>query len=99
MKETPTSGPVTMSMSQNARADSSSRHSFSSSHVHAGLREGKEDLFEPFGSETVGTFGVARCRGRGQFLDRAFAAHSAAAQKHEAIAESLGVGDLVDGKK
>ncbi len=57
MKETPTSGPVSRSITQKARAESSSRHSFSSSQVQGALGEGKEDLFEIRGPE--GALGVA----------------------------------------
>jgi hypothetical protein len=46
MKDTPTSGPITASITHQERELISSRHSFLTSHRHALLREGKEDLLK-----------------------------------------------------
>src|SRR5689334_995156 len=48
MKDSPTSGPVSASITHQARDAISSRHSLASSHDHgaAALGEGKEDLLE-----------------------------------------------------
>ena len=46
MKDTPTNGPMSASMTHHERELISSRHSFFSSHFHAPLCEGKEDLLE-----------------------------------------------------
>src|SRR5258706_202110 len=95
MNETPTSGPMSTSITHQARDDSSSRHSFSSSHSHAGrvrLRERKEYLFEAAAVRR----GAARSGHGRQLVERAFAADASAAQQHEAIADSRGIGDLMN---
>src|SRR5215475_13993113 len=46
MNDTPTSGPMSTRNNHHARDEMSSRHSLSSSHQDADLREGKKDLFE-----------------------------------------------------
>ncbi len=53
MNETPTSGPITTSITHQARDASSSRHSFRTNQPKAALREGKKHLFE------IGAFGQA----------------------------------------
>ena len=73
-----------------ARAATSSRHSFSSSQRKGLLGEGKKDLFE----SGVGVTGF-----RGQLFGGAFAADAAVAEEDESIAEFFGFGDLVDGEK
>src|SRR4051794_41185963 len=85
MNDTPTSGPIAASITHQARDTTSSRHSFATSHPNADLREGKKDLFEVRGRR------VAL-----QLRQRAFAAHAAAAQEHESIADAFGVADLMD---
>ena len=81
------------SITHHARDASSSRHSFASSQREgADLRERKEDLFEI----VAGRSRRARRRERRQLVERAFAAHAAAAQQHEAIADARRVADLMD---
>src|SRR5213078_4235733 len=46
MNDTPTSGPMARTSTHHARETRSSRHSFSTSHSHGDLREGKEYLFQ-----------------------------------------------------
>src|SRR5215831_698985 len=53
--------------------------------------ERKEDLFQ-----IVARIAAACRRCVGQLLERAFAAHAAAAQEHEPIADARGVTNLVD---
>src|SRR2546428_11637729 len=102
MNVTPTSGPITSSITHQDREATSSRHSFSTSQRQAGLRaarfgapstlrERKEDLFE-----VVAGRGAARRGDRGELLQRAFAADAPAAQEHEAIADASRIRDLVD---
>src|SRR5437868_12812882 len=91
MNETPTSGPISTSMTHHARDVSSSRHSFSRSQTKGVLRKGKEDVFQ-----VQGVHGV---HASAELFDGALAADAAAAQEHEAIADPRGVADLVDGEK
>src|SRR2546427_2802425 len=102
MKEMPTSGPMTSSISHQDRDTTSSRRSLSTSHPQgprlraprfgtAGLCEGKEDLFEIVA-------GIRSPRGgeRRELRQRAFAADASAAQQHETVADPRRVGDLMD---
>src|SRR5262244_3035232 len=93
MNETPTSGPMTISITHHAREATSSRHSFSISQMNGVLRKGKEDLFERGRIRRRRRMGS---NARGEFLHRPLAAHAPAAEKDEAIAYARGVGDLVD---
>src|ERR1041385_7351994 len=93
MNETPTSGPMPISSTHQARDTSSSRHSFASSQTNgaaplcAALGERKKHLFE-----IVGIF-----RGlRRQLRYRSLASHASAAQQHEAVAEARRFADLVN---
>src|SRR5690349_24408023 len=94
MNDTPTRGPVRTSITQNARAESNSRHSFSNSQRAGVLREGKEDLLEGVSGAALRETG-----GRGQFRERAFSPDTTAAQQDESITQTRGVRDLVDGEK
>src|ERR1700761_6615954 len=94
MNEMPTSGPIASSKAHQARDTTSSRHSFSSSQRNGRLCECKEHLFEVTAWEWPATL-----RQPGQFRHRAFAAHAAAAQEDEAIAETRCVRDLMNGEK
>src|SRR5438105_15272484 len=90
MNDTPTSGPISISMSHHERDATSSRYSFSRSQLIAPLREGKEGLLE------IGRAIAVRRRDGRQLVERAFAADAAAAQQHEAIAHARSVADLMD---
>src|SRR5260221_8696038 len=98
MNDTPTSGPITRSRTHHERDERSSRPSLSSSQTKAGLREGKEHLFEILvaalrpGGARPSTF----ASGRRQLVERPLAADAAAAQQHESIADACRVGDLMD---
>src|SRR5579883_1081804 len=108
--ERPTTGPMARSSTHQPRETSRSRHSFSSSQrkgvfragasgegalCESALCEGKKHLFQ-----AVERAGRAARGGLGrEFRHGAFAAHLAAAEQHEAIADAARVGDLVDGKK
>src|ERR1051326_7526076 len=87
MNQTPTSGPISASITHHARDASSSRHSFTSSHANR-LRARKNDVLE---------IGI-RVRAP-EFRDRPFTAHPAAAEQHESIADAGGVRDLVNRQK
>src|SRR5258708_9655211 len=90
MKDTPTSGPISASITHHERELISSRHSFLRSHLHA-LGEGKEDLLEIRWQVVASTLARQRREGvKGAFRD-----NTAAAQQHEAIADLSRVGDLV----
>src|SRR3982750_2539990 len=93
MKDTPTSGPISTSITHHARDESSSRHSFSISQANGDLRERKEDLFKRRRTPRIQG---ARRRMLGKPVDGAFAADAAAAQEHEAVAHARGIGNLVD---
>src|SRR6476620_8579542 len=100
MNDRPTSGPTQASIAQKERAAISSRHSLRNSQTTglprqsgerserlatAGLsRKRKEDLLEIDGRRARS----ARWGERGKLLDRAFAAHAAAAQEHKAVAHT-----------
>src|SRR5579871_5318346 len=88
MNDTPTSGPMATSITHQARAATSSRASFSRSHEKPDLRERKKRVLERAG-----------VRARRDVVEQALAAHAAAAQQHEAIAEACRVRDLVNGEK
>src|SRR2546430_14247810 len=92
MKETPTSGPISASMTHHERDVISSRHSFFRSHFHALLCEGKEDLLEILWK----VMSRALARKRRERVEGALGNHTAAAQKHEAVADLCGVSNLVD---
>src|ERR1700676_2244214 len=94
MNETPTSGPMSTSITQNEREVMSSRHSFLRSQFQA-LREGKEDLLE------IRRQGVARAllRKCGERVEGSLGDNQATAQKHETVAYLGGVGNLVDRQK
>src|SRR5258708_38265377 len=94
MKDTPTSGPISASITHHERELISSRHSFLRSHFHA-LGEGKEDLLEIRRQVVAG----ALARKRRKRAKGAFGDDTAAAQQHEAIADLRGVGDLVNGQE
>src|SRR5260370_42685201 len=95
MKDTPTSGPISASMTHHERELISSRHSFLTSHRHALLREGKEDLLEIRLQVMAG----ALARKRGEPVKSPLGDNAAAAQQHETIADLCGVGNLVDGQE
>src|SRR5579859_3968005 len=80
MNETPTSGPMSASITHQARDASSSRHSLTSSQTKGGLRARKHGLLE-----------IAA-----QIGDGALALHAPAAQQDEAIAHARGVRNLMD---
>src|SRR4051812_34919647 len=92
MKETPTSGPMNRSSTHQELDQTSSRHSFSSSHRNGGLGERKEDLLQVFERQGCAASAGHLC----QLLDRAFAANMPAAEEHEAVAEAGRIADLVD---
>src|SRR5262249_41882989 len=94
MNETPTSGPVRISMIHQDLDDMSSRHSFARSHSHGGLREGKKHLFEIRRIDDSAS-GSEFC----QLRARSFGADTPPAQQDEAIANFRGLGDLVDREK
>src|SRR5436190_22189902 len=87
MNETPTSGPISASITHHAREVSRSRHSFSSSQRKAVLCKGKEHFLE------------VRLAAPGELLDGPFAADAAAAEEHEAIADPRRVADLMNGEE
>src|ERR1700690_1063916 len=95
MKETPTSGPISASMTHQERELMSSRHSFLRSYFHAPLCEGKEDLLE------IRWQVVARALARscGEYVTRALGDDATAAQEHEAIADLGRSRDLMDGQE
>src|SRR5262245_38105755 len=93
MNATPTSGPISRSITHHALEASSSRHSLRSSHRKGPLRKGKHDLLEVSGRRTP------VCRDAGKLLERPLPADTPAAQEHEAVAHSQRVLDLVDGKQ
>src|SRR5258707_1639182 len=93
MKDTPTSGPISASMTHHERELISSRHSFFRSHFHALLREGKEDLFEIRWQVMPRTL----ARKRDERVEGALGDDAAAAQEHEAVADLRGIGDLLNG--
>src|SRR5690349_21855743 len=95
MKVTPTSGPISASMTHHERDVVSSRHSLRKSHVQALLCEGKEDLLEVRLQVMAG----ALASERGERVEGAFGDDPAAAQQHEAVADFGGIGDLMDGEK
>src|SRR5712675_510262 len=90
MKDTPTSGPISASITHQECELISSRHSFLSSHLHA-LGEGKEDLLEI--RQVVASTLPRQHRER---VEGTFRDDTAAAQQHEAIADLSRVGDLVN---
>src|SRR5258708_2170478 len=91
MNDTPTSGPMSTSITQKERDVMSSRHSFLRSHFQAS-GEGKEDLLEIGWQIVTG----ALSRKRGERVQRSFGDDPPTAQKHEAVADFCRVGDLVD---
>src|SRR3954468_102264 len=93
MKDTPTSGPISTSITHQVRDESSSRHSFSISQANGDLRERKEDLFKRRRTRRIRG---ARRRMLRELVDGALAADAPAAQEHEAVAHARGVGNLVD---
>src|SRR5215212_9381794 len=92
MNETPTSGPMTASITHHERDDSSSRQSFSSSQRKGGLGKRKEQIFQVRGVRR----GSRRRHSLPELLDRPFAADAAGAQQDEPIADPRRVADLVD---
>src|ERR1700730_10382730 len=95
MKETPTSGPISTSMTHQEGELMSSRHSFFRSHFHALLCEGKEDLLEIRRQ----VLARALARNGGEHVTRALGDDATATQEHEAIADLGRIRDLVDGQK
>src|SRR5215467_211802 len=95
MKDTPTRGPISASMTHHDRELISSRHSFLRSHFHALLCEGKEDLLKIRRQVMAG----ALARQRNEHGKRALGDDAAAAQEDEAVADLRGIADLVNGKK
>src|SRR5262245_56485774 len=85
----PTSAPVTMRRSQNARDAASSRNSFARSQRHS-LREGKEHLLDPRALRRRKT------RARAQLVEGPFSGYAPRAQQHETVADALGVAELMD---
>src|SRR5215831_10006002 len=94
MNDTPTSGPMSTSITQKERDVMSSRHSFRSSHFQAS-REGKEDLFEIRRQAAP----RALLGKRSERIESSFGGNPAAAQQHEAVADLRRVSDLVDRQK
>src|SRR5262245_12061754 len=91
MKAKPTKGPMAASSTHHDREAINSRASFSISHHHAALRKRKEHLFEiPCGYRIRGMYE------RRQFGEGSLAAHPAAAEQHEAIADSRCIGNLMN---
>src|SRR5258708_27106487 len=91
MKDTPTSGPTSASITHHERELINSRHSFLRSHLQA-LGEGKEDLLEIRRQVMAG----ALTRNPRERVKGAFGDNTAAAQQHEAITNLRGIGDLVN---
>ena len=90
MKDMPVSGPIASSSTHQDLETMSSRNSLFSSQKKGGLREGKKDLFQRVGS------GVRKgC----QLFHSAFAANFTGIEKDEAVTETGGIRDLVDGEK
>ncbi len=84
MNDTPTSGPIASSRIHQAREATSSRHSLRSSHTKAATYVSARNT----SSRSPDDAEAPRARReRRQFVDRAFAAHAAAAQQDEAIAD------------
>src|SRR4029450_7971278 len=96
MKATRTSGPMAKSSTHHARDETSSRHSLPINAAIARLGKGKKDLFQ---IGRVCPAGGGRCRRCRELVDRAFAAHGAAAQQHESIAHPRRVVNLMDREK
>src|SRR5262245_47901603 len=94
MNDTPTSGPTSTSMTHQAREASSSRHSLRRSQKYSALREDKGDVLQIDRAVSVAASGCSR-----ELVERAFAAHGAAAQQHEAIADASGVRHLMNRQK
>ena len=95
MKHTPTSGPISASMSHHAREAMSSRHSLSKSHATADLRKSEEDIFEIARGD-----GDAGGRGRRrQLVACADATDAPFAEQHKSIADPPRVSDLVNGQE
>jgi hypothetical protein len=95
MKDTPTSGPVSTSITHHERELSSSRNSLSRSHDHGVLGKRKKNLFE---IARIGFAGAAYGEIR-KFLRGTLCANLAAIQENEAIADSRSVRDLMDRQK
>src|SRR6187549_4037578 len=89
MNDTPTSGPISTSITHHDRDAIRSRHSLRTSQPNA-LGERKHDLFES------GRRGASCAGNLRELVERAFAAGTAAADQHEAIADADGVADLMD---
>src|SRR6476659_630795 len=89
MNEMPTSGPISASISHQARDASNSRQSFTRSQTTA-LRERKHRLLE-IGCGRPDVAGL-----RAELVTRAVAADPAAAEQHEAIAHAGGIADLMN---
>src|SRR4029078_9566105 len=87
MHDTPISGPITSSMTHQARDASSSRHSLRSSQTNGPPTRRRRKL-RPRKNEILG-----------KLCDLADVADPAGAEQHEAIADAERVVDLVDGEK
>src|SRR5215471_7681339 len=92
MNDTPTRGPISRRKTHHARETTSSRHSLSSSHKNADLRESKKHLFEV----RVRNQMTACFRERRKLRESAFTTYLASAQEHEAITDAGSIGNLVD---
>src|SRR5262249_43664782 len=95
MKETPTSGPIRIRNTHQAREASNSLHSFAISQRNADLREGKKHLFEV----RAGSESAFLRRQRREFADRPLSTELSATQKNEPVADARGVANLVDGEE
>src|SRR5579862_1327394 len=95
MNPTPTSGPMANSNTHHALETISSRHSFSSSHTGAVLRERKKHLFEARSRTRC----IAVSGYRGKLFNGAFAAYPPAAQQNKPVTEPRRIADLVNRKK
>src|SRR5258708_4919092 len=91
MNDTPTSGPMSTSITQKEREVMSSRHSFFRSHFEP-LREGKKPPVKRGGQRGAGAL-RRRCGGR---VECSCGDDPPAAQKHETVADFRRIGDLVD---
>src|SRR5690349_12295140 len=91
MNDTPTSGPMSTSITHQERDAISSRHSLARSQRHGDLGERKKHLLEIGGMAPDAPGGYGR-----QLVVRAFAGDPAVAEEHEPIADPGGIADLMD---
>src|SRR5947207_3243011 len=92
MKDTPTSGPISASMTHHEREDINSRDSFFRSHFHALLCEGKEDLLEIRSQAATHSLARNRC----ECVERSLCNNTSPVQEQKTVADLRRIRDLMD---